>query len=140
MGDRGSNGSGSGSGSDYFQVYGPNDADAQNAPANGGNGRYPSDNIPDYTRYYRTYIDAMTYDITPSTNVMRVASGGATTSGTNTQNISLHNISKLEIGGGATDKAYADFYGRIKRWVYYDKVVTQNQLANLTAQLPQSYL
>ena len=82
----------------------------------------------------------MTYDITPSTNVMRVASGGATTSGTNTQNISLHNISKLEIGGGATDKAYADFYGRIKRWVYYDKVVTQNQLANLTAQLPQSYL
>ena len=140
MGDRGSNGSGSGSGSDYFQVYGPNDADAQNAPANTGNGRYPSDNIPDYTRYYRTYIDAMTYDITPSTNVMRVASGGATTSGTNTQNISLHNISKLELGNGASDLGYSNIYGRIKRWVYYDKVVTQNQLGNLTAQLPQSYL
>ena len=82
----------------------------------------------------------MTYDLTPSTNVMRVASGGATTSGTNTQNISLDNISKLEIGNGAAQLGYSAIYGRIKRWVYYDKVVTQNQLGNLTAQLPNSYL
>ena len=124
-----------------MQAFGPNFADGLNQATSTGNGRYPHNNIPDYTRYYKTWIDGMSYDLTPSTNILRTASGGeAPSDTTNTQNISLHNISKFEIGGGATDKAYADFYGRIKRWVYYDKVVTQNQLANLTAQLPQSYL
>ena len=141
FGDRGSNGSGSGSGSDYIQAFGPNFADGLNQSTSTGNGRFPHNNIADYTRYYKTWIDGMSYDLTPSTNILRTASGGESPSDTtNTENISLHNISKLEIGGGATDKAYADFYGRIKRWVYYDKVVTRNQLANLTAQLPQSYL
>jgi len=141
FGDRGSNGSGNGSGSDYIQAYGPNDADAQNAPANTGNGRYPSNNIPDYTRYYRTWIDAMSYDVTPSENILRVATGGASSYvGGNTQNISLANISKLEIGNGASQLGYSSIYGRIKRWVYYDKVLPLSQLRNLTAQLPQSYL
>ena len=141
FGDRGSNGSGNGSGNDYVQAYGPNDADAQNAPTNTGNGRYPNDGIPDYTRYYRTWIDAMSYDVTPSENILRVATGGASSFvGGNTQNISLANISKLEIGNGASQLGYSNIYGRIKRWVYYDKVLPLSQLRNLTAQLPQSYL
>ena len=141
MGDRGSNGTGSGSGSDYIQAYGPNDADAQNAPANTGNGRYPSGSVVDYTRYYRTWTDAMSYDVTPSENILRVATGGATSYvGGNTQSIALGNISKFELGSDATDMAYSDFCGRIKRWVYYDKLLPFSQLANLTSQLPQSYL
>ena len=51
-----------------------------------------------------------------------------------------HNVSKLELGNGASDLGYSNIYGRIKRWMYYDKVITQNQLGNLTSQLPQSYL
>ena len=141
FGDRGSNGSGNGSGNDYVQAFGPNDADAQNAPTNTGNGRYPNNNIADYTRYYRTWIDAMSYDVTPSENILRVATGGASSYvGGNTQNISLANISKLEIGNGASQLGYSNIYGRIKRWVYYDKVLPLSQLRNLTAQLPNSYL
>ena len=82
----------------------------------------------------------MSYDVTPSTNIIRSATGGASTQGTNTQSISLGNITKFELGSGATDMAYSEFCGRIKRWVYYDKVLPLNQLENLTAQLPQSYL
>ena len=82
----------------------------------------------------------MSYDVTPSTNVIRAATGGSTTSGSNTQSISFDNISKFELGSDATDLLYSNFYGRIKRWVYYDKVLPLSQLATLTSQLPQSYL
>jgi len=148
FGDRNSGGSGgSGSpGTDYLQVYGPNstivNGGIQNGAANSGYGRYPGNTggVPDYTRYYRTWTDAMSYDLTPSTNVLRTATGGATTEGTNTQSISLANVSKFELGNDATDLLYSNFYGRIKRWVYYDKVLPLSQLANLTSQLPQSYL
>ena len=148
FGDRNSGGSGgSGSpGTDYIQVYGPNstivNGGIQNGAANSGYGRYPGNTggIPDYTRYYRTWTDAMSYDLTPSTNVLRTATGGETTEGTNTQSISLANVSKFELGNDATDLLYSNFFGRIKRWVYYDKVLPLSQLANLTSQLPQSYL
>ena len=148
FGDRNSGGSGgSGSpGTDYIQLYGPNstivNGGIQNGAANSGYGRYPGNlgGSPDYTRYYRTWIDAMSYDLTPSTNILRTATGGETTEGTNTESISLANVSKFELGNDATDLLYSNYFGRIKRWVYYDKVVTQNQLGNLTAQLPQSYL
>ena len=82
----------------------------------------------------------MSYDLTPSTNILRAATGGETTEGTNTQSISLANVSKFELGNDATDLLYSNFFGRIKRWVYYDKVLPLSQLANLTSQLPQSYL
>ena len=82
----------------------------------------------------------MSYDLTPSTNIIRAATGGETTEGTNTQSISLANVSKFELGTDATDLLYSTFYGRIKRWVYYDKLLPLSQLATLTAQLPQSYL
>ena len=83
----------------------------------------------------------MSYDVTPSENILRVATGGASSFvGGNTQNISLANISKLEIGNGASQLGYSNIYGRIKRWVYYDKVLPLSQLRNLTAQLPNSYL
>ena len=148
FGDRNSGGSGgSGSpGTDYIQLYGPNSTTVnggiQNGPANNGYGRYPGNlgGAVDYTRYYRTWIDAMSYDVTPSTNIIRAASGGSTTSGSNTQSISLDNISKFELGNDATDLLYSNFYGRIKRWVYYDKILPLSQLATLTSQLPQSYL
>ena len=148
FGDRNSGGSGGpGSpGTDYIQLYGPNNnivnGGNQNGAANSGYGRYPGNlgGVADYTRYYRTWIDAMSYDLTPSTNVIRAATGGDTTEGTNTQSISLANVSKFELGNEATRLLYSNFFGRIKRWMYFDKVITENQLGNLTAQLPNSYL
>ena len=148
FGDRNSGGSGgSGSpGTDYIQLYGPNstivNGGIQNGAANSGYGRYPGNlgGSTDYTRYYKTWTDAMSYDLTPSTNILRTATGGETTEGTNTQSISLANVSKFELGNDATDLLYSNFFGRIKRWVYYDKVLPLSQLANLTSQLPQSYL
>ena len=83
----------------------------------------------------------MSYDVTPSENILRSATGGASAFvGGNTQSISLANISKFEFGNDAGDMGYSTFYGRIKRWVYYDKLLSFNQLENLTSQLPQSYL
>ena len=105
-------------------------------------GRYPSNSNVDYNRLYKTYTDGMSWDITNTTNTLISATGGFSSSGTNTNNISHRNISKFELGSDANDMdgSYQKFSGRIKRWMYYDKALTANQLRNLTAQDPVTYL
>ena len=105
-------------------------------------GRYPSNSNVDYNRLYKTYTDGMSWDITSSTNTLTSATGGFSSTGTNTNNISHRNVSKFELGSDATDMdgSYQKFSGRIKRWMYYDKALTANQLVNLTAQDPVTYL
>jgi len=105
-------------------------------------GRYPSTSVVDYNRLYKTYTDGMSWDISGSTNTLIAATGGFSETGTNTNNISHRNISKFELGSDATDMdgSYQKFSGRIKRWIYYDKALTANQLENVTAQDPVTYL
>ena len=125
----------------YAVVYGES-ADSGNnniasfgsssAPDNGAGERHGTG---DHSRFYKYYRDAMSWDVTPSTNILRVGSGGVATQGTNTSNISTRNISQFEFqpfGGHDMDGSYQRFAGRIKRWMYYDKVMTQNQLATMT--------
>ena len=76
-------------------------------------------------------------DVTPffTTNTLRVGSGGVATQGTNTSNISLRNNSAFEFqpfGGHDMDGSYQRFSGWMKRWMYYDKVMSLGQLATMT--------
>jgi len=115
-----------------------------NAATSGGYnaGRYPNTTTVDNTRYYKTYTDAMSWDVSGSTNYLRVASGGISSSGNNTNNISFRNISKLVFGNEANDMdgSYQKFNGRIKNWMYYNKALSASQLATMTAQHPETYL
>jgi hypothetical protein len=66
---------------------------------------------------------------------LRTGSGGVANEGTNTSNISTRNISAFEFqpyAGHDMDGSYQRFAGRIKRWMYYDKLMTQSQLATMT--------
>ena len=136
-------GESSDTGSNSMSQFAPNSATG-NQGFNYGYyaGRYPSNSNVDYNRLYKTYTDGMSWDVTGSTNTLTSAVGGFSSTGTNTNVISYRNISKLEFGSDATDMdgSYQKFSGRIKRWMYYDKALTANQLRNLTAQDPVTYL
>ena len=137
------NGENSDSGTNSSSLFGPNTATGNQAFNNGYYaGRYPSNSNVDYNRLYKTYTDGMSWDVSGSTNTLISAVGGFSASGTNTDNISFRNISKLEFGSDAIDMdgSYQKFSGRIKRWMYYDKALTATQLENLTAQDPVPYL
>ena len=120
-------GESSDSGDNNIASFGPS-----SAPDNGVGERHGTG---DYSRFYKYYRDAMSWDITASTNILRVGSGGVANGTTNTSNISTRNISQFEFqpfGGNDMDGSYQRFGGRIKRWMYYDKVMTENQLATMT--------
>ena len=84
----------------------------------------------------------MSWDVSGSTNHLRVSSGGVGATGSNTNVISFRNISKLVFGNEASDMdgSYQKFNGRIKNWMYYDKALPASQLNTMTAQHPQTYL
>ena len=91
----------------------------------------------DFSRFYKYYRDAMSWKVTPffTTNILRTGSGGVANETTNTSNISTRNVSQFEFqpyGGNDMDGSYQRFSGRIRRWMYYDKVMTQSQLATMT--------
>ena len=136
-------GESSDTGTNSMAQFGPNSATG-NQPYNNGYyaGRTPNNSNVDYNRLYKTYTDGMSWDVTGSTNTLTSATGGFSSTGTNTNVISYRNISKLEFGSDATDMdgSYQKFSGRIKRWMYYDKALTATQLENLTAQDPVTYL
>ena len=77
----------------------------------------------------------MSWDVTLSTNILRIGSGGVANETTNTSNISTRMVSQFEFqpyGGNDMDGSYQRFSGRIRRWMYYDKVMTQSQVATMT--------
>ena len=117
------------SGDNTISSFGPS-----SAPDNGSGERHGNG---DYSRFYKYYRDAMSWKVTPffTTNILRVGSGGVAIETTNTSNISTRNISQFEFqpyGGNDMDGSYQRFSGRIRRWMYYDKVMTQSQLATMT--------
>ena len=114
-------------GSNHMSAFGPN-----SSPDSGPGDRHGTGNS---AFYYKTWRDAMSWDVTGSTNRIRVGSGGVATESTNTNVISYRNISRFEfqpLHGMDMDSGYQRFSGRMKRWIYYDKLMTQNQLVNLT--------
>ena len=136
-------GESSDSGTNTISQFGSNSSPGNSPTNNGYNaGRYPNTTTVDNTRYYKTYTDAMSWDVSGSTNYLRVASGGISASGNNTNNISFRNISKLVFGNEANDMdgSYQKFNGRIKNWMYYNKALSASQLATMTAQHPETYL
>ena len=122
-------GESSDSGDNNIASFGPS-----SAPDNGVGERHGTG---DYSRFYKYYRDAMSWKVTPffTTNILRVASGGVANQTTNTSNISFRNVSQFEFqpyGGNDMAGSYQAFSGRIRRWMYYDKLMTQSQLATMT--------
>ena len=122
-------GEASDSGNNNISQFGPGSSPNSGAGERHGNG--------DGSRFYEYYRDAISWDVTPffTTNTLRVGSGGVATQGTNTSNISLRNISAFEFqpfGGHDMDGSYQRFSGWMKRWMYYDKVMSLGQLATMT--------
>ena len=127
----------------YAVVYGESSDSGNNnisafasssAPASAATERHGTG---DFSRFYQYYRDAMSWKVTPflTTNILRTGSGGVANETTNTSNISTRNISQFEFqpyGGNDMDGSYQRFSGRIRRWMYYDKVMTQSQLATMT--------
>ena len=117
------------SGSNTIAQFGSGSAPDNGAGERHGNG--------DGSRYYQYYRDAMSWSVTPffTQNILRTASGGVANQTTNTSNISLRNVSQFEfqpLDGHDMDGSYQRFSGWIKRWMYYDTVMTENQLATMT--------
>ena len=136
-------GESSDSGSNSMSLFGSSSSPGNKAHQNGYYaGRFPNNSTPDSARFYKTYTDGMSWDVSGSTNYIRTGSGGFSTTGTNTNVISYRNISKLAFGAGANDMdgSYQRFNGRIKNWMYYDKALSASQLATMTAQHPETYL
>ena len=136
-------GESSDSGSNSMSLFGSDSSPGNRAHQNGYYaGRFPNNSTPDSARFYKTYTDGMSWDVSGPTNYIRTGSGGFSTTGSNTNVISYRNISKLAFGNGANDMdgSYQRFNGRIKNWMYYDKALSASQLATMTAQHPVTYL